>query len=105
MNIITRRTLLYYINKYPLAATALKVWYDEFSKADFRNLNDLKRIYGSASIVTDKRIVFNIKGNSFRLIVSINFETKNLYLIWFGTNSGYDKIDVSEVRFISNPNK
>jgi len=100
MNIITRRTILYYINKYPLAANALKVWYDELSKANFENFNALKSTYGNASIVANNRAVFNIKGNSFRLVVSINFKKQAVYVIWFGTHTEYDKIDVASIEFL-----
>jgi mRNA interferase HigB len=100
MNVITRRTILYYINKYPLAANSLKIWYDELSKANFENFNNLKDTYGSASIVANNRVVFNIKGNSFRLVVSINFKKHAQYVIWFGTHAEYDKIDVASVSFL-----
>jgi mRNA interferase HigB len=100
MNVITRRTILYYINNYPLAANSLKIWYDELSKANFENFNDLKNTYGNASIVANNRVVFNIKGNSFRLVVSINFKKQALYVIWFGAHAEYDKIDVASVSFL-----
>jgi mRNA interferase HigB len=105
MNIVTRRTILYYINEYPLAANSLKTWYDELSKNEYKNFNELKNIYGNASIIANNRVVFNIKGNSFRLIVSFNFETRNLYVIWFGTHSAYDKIDAPNVKHLKNPYK
>ena len=100
MNVITRRTILYYINKYPLVANSLKIWYDELSKGNFDNFNDLKNAYGNASIVANNRVIFNIKGNSFRLVVSINFKKQALYVIWFGTHAEYDKIDVASVSFL-----
>lgn len=99
MNIITRRTILYYIAKYPPAASSLKIWYDELSKATFENFNDLKSTYGNASIVANNRVIFNIKGNSFRLVVSINFKKQAAYLIWFGTHTEYDKI-VTTISFL-----
>jgi len=100
MNVITRRTILYYINKYPLASNSLKIWYDELSKANFENFNNLKSTYGNASIVANNRVVFNIKGNSFRLVVSINFKKQAAYVIWLGTHAEYDKIDVSSIPFL-----
>jgi mRNA interferase HigB len=105
MNVITKRTILYYIENYPLAANSLKAWYDELSKAEFKNLNDLKAIYGNASIIANNRVIFNIKGNSFRLIVSINFEAQAAYVIWFGTHKAYDKIDAANIKHIKNPFK
>jgi mRNA interferase HigB len=105
MNIIATRTLLFYADHYPLAATALKNWYDEISKSNFGSFNEIKSVYGNASIIANRRIVFNIKGNSYRLIVSVNFETQNLYIIWFGTHSEYDKVDAAEIKYLRNPKK
>ncbi len=105
MNIITKRTILYYIDQYPAAANSLKNWFDELSKAGYDNFNALKNIYGNASIITNKRVVFNIKGNSFRLIVSINFATQALYVICFGSHSDYDKIDAANIKHLKNPYK
>jgi mRNA interferase HigB len=93
MNIIVKRAVLYYIDKYPLAKTALLAWYNEFLKQEFRQFNELKAVYGNASIVANNRVIFNIKGNDFRLIVSVNFKQLAAYIIWFGTHNEYDKID------------
>ena len=105
MNIITRRTILYYIDKYPLASNSLKSWYKDLLKSDFENFNELKNVYGNASIIANNRIVFNIKGNSFRLIVSVNFAAQALYVIWFGTHAMYDNIDAANVKHVKNPYK
>ena len=75
------------------------MWYNEFSKQDFQNFNQLKRVYGNASIVVSERVVFNIKGNDFRLVASINFAQAACYVIWFGTHKEYDKINVETVAF------
>lgn len=99
MNIIVKRTILYYIDKYPQAKTGLVIWYNEFLKQEFSNFNEVKQIYGNASIVANNRIVFNIKGNDYRLVVSVNFKQGAAYIIWFGTHSEYDKINVETVDF------
>lgn len=99
MNIIARGTILYYIDKYPTAKTALLTWYYEFSKAIFRNFNELKDVYGNTSIVANNRIIFNIKGNDFRLVASVNFRQMAAYVIWFGTHKEYDKIDTAAIEF------
>lgn len=98
-NIITRKTLLEYVQKYPLARTALLEWYHEFEKADFKNFNELKKVYGNASLVGDNRVVFNIMGNKFRLVVRIVYEYKAIQVKWFGTHAEYDKIDVESIIF------
>jgi len=99
MNIIVRRSILYYINRYPEAKTALLTWYNEFSKNNFNNFNELKSVYGNASIVAGNRVIFNIKGNDFRLIVSINFKQLAAYIIWFGNHKQYDKINAETIEF------
>jgi mRNA interferase HigB len=99
MKILVKKTILYYINKYPTAKTALLIWHTEFSKQEFTNFNELKKVYGNASIVNNNRVVFNIKGNDFRLVVSINFSQAACYVIWFGTHKEYDKINVETVAF------
>ena len=77
----------------------LLIWYNEFSKQDFQNFNQLKRVYGNASIFGSERVVFKIKGNDFRLVASINFVQAACYVIWFGTHKEYDKINVETVAF------
>lgn len=99
MKILVKKTILYYIKKYPLAETQLLIWYTEFSKQKFNNFNELKKVYGNASIVNNNRVIFNIKGNEFRLIVSTNFIQDACYVIWFGTQKEYDKINVETIAF------
>jgi mRNA interferase HigB len=82
-----------------MAETQLMIWYAEFSRHKISNFNELKLLYGNASIVNNNRVVFNIKGNDFRLVVSINFIQAASYVIWFGTHKEYDKIDVRTVAF------
>jgi len=82
-----------------MAETSLVIWFNEFSQHNFDNFNSLKSVYGNASIVRNNRVVFNIKGNDFRLVVSINFRQSVCYVIWFGTQKEYDKINVETVAF------
>lgn len=99
MNIIVKRAILFYIDKYPLAKTPLLAWYSEFIKQEFHNFNELKSVYGNASIVANNRVIFNIKGNDYRLIVSVNFKQSAAYIIWFGSHNEYDKINTETVEF------
>lgn len=99
MNIIAKGTILYYIDKYPKAKTSLLTWYYEFSKMNFSTFNELKAVYGNASIVANNRVIFNIKGNDYRLVASVNFRQLAAYIIWFGTHKEYDKIDTATVEF------
>ncbi len=98
-NIITRKTLLIYCILYPKASNALREWYAEFVKSDFQNFNELKEVYGNVSIVGDDRVVFNIMGNKYRLVVRMIFEYKSIQIKWFGTHAEYDEIDVETVKF------
>ena len=61
MNIIVKRAVLYYVDKYPKAKTPLLTWYHEFLKQSFSNFNELRSMYGNASIIANNRVIFNIK--------------------------------------------
>ena len=98
-NVIKNKTLLSYIEKYPEAGEALRKWYYEIKNSDFKNSNGLKERYGNASIIGDNRVVFNINGNKYRLIVRINYEFKNVLIKWFGTHKEYDKINAENVEY------
>lgn len=98
-NIIARKTLLAYCTKYPGAKNAILEWYAELVKCSFKNFNELKKRYPSASIVDDDRVVFNILGNKYRLVVRVAFEYKAIQIKWFGTHAEYDKINVEQIKY------
>ena len=98
-NIINRKTLLSYWKEYPIASSALQEWYYELSKHDFSNFNELRNVYGSVSIVGDDRVVFNILGNHFRLVIRIVFNFKTIQIKWFGTHAEFDNFDVNKIKF------
>lgn len=98
-NIITRKTLLDYCHRYPLATTALQEWYHELIQCDFKNFNELKKRYGNASLVGDDRAVFNIMGNQYRLVVRIVFEYRAIQIKWFGSHDDYNRIDTEAVPY------
>lgn len=100
MRIIAARTLRNHWKKLPLAEQALLSWYEEVEAALWDSLNDLKKQYRNASILTDKRVVFNIHGNTFRLIVDIEYRLKIVFIVWFGTHKQYDKIDAKRVTHV-----
>jgi mRNA interferase HigB len=99
MKILVRKTLLFYVKKYPLAETPLLIWYNELSKLRVTNFIELKLVYGNASLERNSRVVFNIKSNDFRIVVSVNFIQSACFIIWFGTHNEYDKINVETVDF------
>lgn len=78
---------------------ALDAWFDEASTASWKNTADIKRLYATASVVSAERVVFNIKGNDYRLVVAVDFEKAIVWIKWIGTHKAYDKIDVTEVRY------
>ena len=104
MRIIARRTLREFVatrtgNKdQPALKAALDSWFAEVSKADWVSTVDVKKLYATASIVSAERIVFNIKGNDYRLVVSVDFEKAIVWIKWVGTHKDYDLIDVKEVQ-------
>jgi len=75
----------------------LDAWFDEVKKARWTGTADVKRSYATASIVSADRIVFNIKGNDYRLVVAVDFEKGIVWIKWIGTHKDYDKVDVNEV--------
>ena len=103
MRVIARRTLREFVasraghKDQPALKTALDAWFDEVRKARWGNTADVRRLYATASIVSADRIVFNIKGNSYRLVVSVDFEKSIVWIKWLGTHRDYDRIDVTEV--------
>ena len=91
--------MLDYCKQYPIAANALKQWYAEWHECEFTNFNEVKAVYGSVSIVADDRVVFNIMGNKYRLVVRMVFDYKTIQIKWFGTHAEYDKIDVTTIQY------
>ena len=77
---------------------ALEAWFDEVKKAKWRSSADVRRRYATASIISADRIVFNIKGNDYRLVVAVDFDRSIVWIKWIGTHRAYDKIDVKKVK-------
>jgi mRNA interferase HigB len=101
MRIIKEKTLTDYcqLSKYKQAVESLRAWIFEVKFSTWDNANELKVQYGPASIISSKRVVFNIKGNDYRLIVDIEYKLKIIFIVWFGTHNEYDKIDVKTVSY------
>lgn len=77
----------------------LDAWYAEVSRATWKNSAEIKQKYRSASIVSAERVVFNIKGNEYRLVVAISYTLQIVLIVWIGTHREYDRIDVEKVRY------
>jgi mRNA interferase HigB len=77
----------------------LDAWYKTAWTAQWKSSAELKEQVSSASVLTSERVVFNIKGNDYRLIAAINFRRQILFVKWMGTHKEYDKIDAREVKY------
>lgn len=99
MRIISQKTIkdFYEQTLYQDSKESLEAWHKEAIKADWQNPNDIKEQYRSASIIGNNRVVFNIHGNKYRLIVKINYFAKVVYIRFIGTHKQYDKIDATEI--------
>jgi mRNA interferase HigB len=86
-----------YWKKHPDSEQYLKTWYDTAMNSDWKNPNDVKRSYATASILKDNRIVFNIKGNSYRLVAKFNYEKQWIFIKFIGTHAEYDKINANSI--------
>lgn len=84
-----------YWEKHADSEQYLKTWYDTAKAANWSSSNDVKQSYINASILKNGRIVFNIKGNSYRLIVKFNYEKQWAFIRFIGTHAEYDKIDAN----------
>lgn len=81
----------------PTVKAALDAWFSEVRKAAWSNSPDVKRRYRTASVVNSERIVFNIEGNDYRLVVAVDFQHGIVWIKWIGTHADYDRIDVAKV--------
>ena len=97
MRVIAKSTLRNFWEQYDDCEQQLKSWYKEVEEAIWNSPNDIKKDYPSASILPENRVVFNIKGNHYRLIVKINFSFSIVFIRFIGTHSHYDKIDASKI--------
>lgn len=93
MRVIAVKTLKEWCVNYPKAKQSLLAWHEEVVAAEWNNPNQLKSQFQNASIISSKRVIFNIHGDSFRLIVDIEYRLKIVFIIWFGTHQQYDQTD------------
>jgi mRNA interferase HigB len=97
MRIISIKTLKDYWQKEPEAAGELKAWYSEAKNTTWKTPADVKSKYRNASILKAGRVVFNICGNKYRLVVRINYHFSVVYIRFIGTHKEYDKIDAEKI--------
>lgn len=99
MHIIKQKTLIDFYSQpgHQDARGPLKAWYYEAKNARWASPTDIKEQYRSASILKDNRVVFNIAGNKYRLVVRINYISKTVFVRFIGTHKAYDKIDAEVI--------
>jgi len=95
--IFAKSTLRQFWEKHSDSEQYLKTWYDTVQNSIWKNPNEVKQTYVSASILKSNRIVFNIKGNSYRLVAKFNFEKQWVFIRFIGTHAEYDRIDANTI--------
>jgi mRNA interferase HigB len=97
MRIIARRTLREFWTRHPAAERPLRAWFAEAKGTQWRGPADIKARYPSASLLADNRVVLNIGGNRYRLVVAIRYDARIVFIRFIGTHQQYDRIDVASV--------
>ena len=97
MRIISRKNLREFWEKHPDARQPLQAWYADVKRAEWRSPADIKNVYRNASFLVDNRVVFNIKGNDYRLILVVQYAHGMVYIRFVGTHRDYDRVDATTV--------
>jgi len=97
MRIIALGTLREFWRKHPDAEVPLRSWYAVASRADWRSPADIKDAYRSASFIANNRVVFNVKGNDYRLVAAVHYNRGTMYIRFIGTHREYDRVDAAKI--------
>ena len=97
MNVISFKKLRDFYTMHPDSKAYLTSWFKTVRKADWKDFNAVKHDFRSVGLIADNRLIFNIKGNHYRLIARINFEHKRIMIKWIGTHAQYDKISAATI--------
>jgi len=97
MRIVALSTLRAFCGKHPDSETPLRAWYALASRANWKTPADIKAAYRNASFVAERRVVFNIKGNDYRLVVAVRYDRELMYVRFVGAHQQYDRIDVETI--------
>jgi mRNA interferase HigB len=95
--VIAKKALRDFWNKYPDCEQQLKAWYEEADSSNWSGPQDIKKDFRTARLLANNRVVFNIKGNHYRLIVKINYSYKIVWIRFIGTHAQYDRIDARNI--------
>jgi mRNA interferase HigB len=97
MRVIALKNIREFCARHPAAAPALKAWTEEARNASWKKPQDIKNRYGRASFLGHNRVVFNIKGNEYRLIVAVAYQFEAVCIKFIGTHVQYDAIDAATI--------
>ncbi len=97
VNVVSRKTLVAFYNKHANAQEALETWYKVCRKANWKDFNDVKQMFPAADWIGDYRVIFNIKGNHYRLVARISFKYKAILIKWIGTHEAYNSINALKI--------
>jgi mRNA interferase HigB len=97
VRIVAKRTLREFWKQHPKLKGPLEAWHQEVARADWASPSEVKQQFGSASVVPDNRVMFNIAGNQYRLVVKVNYPYRIVYIRFIGTHETYDEIDASAI--------
>jgi mRNA interferase HigB len=97
VRIIAKRTLRSFWKRHPRAKGPLEAWHQEVARGDWESPSAVKGRFRSVSLLQDNRVVFNIAGNQYRLIVKINYPYRVVYIRFIGTHTEYDTIDATTI--------
>ena len=97
MRIIAVSTLRAFWEKHPDAERPLKAWFAEASRSGWASPADIKAAHRNASFIADKRVIFNIKGNDYRLVVAMHYDKRRMFIRFVGTHGEYDRIDAATI--------
>jgi mRNA interferase HigB len=97
VRVIARKALRDFWERHPEAESALRAWYHDVDRAGWTGPDDVRRQYATASFVANNRVVFNVRGNRYRIVVAINYAYGVVYVRFVGTHAEYDRIDAATV--------
>ena len=91
------RTLRAFWTDHADAEATLRAWYMDARRSEWKTPQDIKVVYPNASVLPENRVVFNVRGNTYRLVVAVNYEFGAIYVRFVGTHAEYDKIDARTI--------
>lgn len=97
MNVVTKRRLQEFWTRHPRAKVSLAAWYREVRAAQWTGPHDVRATFGSADFLADNRVIFDVGGNNYRVVVRISYRFKQVLVKFVGTHREYDDIDPAKV--------